>query len=99
MQVFDFICQELSFATKEPIVGGKRFDLWIALASWGWHPLFDGKDAPRAAYCLEQSNSPLLTRLRAQLGPAKLAKLLAQVSHFNPEHPTPEEIFERLGKA
>lgn len=99
MQVFDFICQELSLALEEPIVGAKRFDLWIAMASWGWHPLFNAKDTVRAASCLELAESPLLSKLRNKLGDAKLAKLLDKVSHFNPDQPTPEEVFERIGKA
>lgn len=99
MQVFDFICQELSLALGEPIVGAKRFDLWIAMASWGWHPLFNARDTARAATCLEQAASPLLDKLRQKLGAPKLEKLLQQVANFNPDQPTPEEVFERIGKA
>lgn len=95
MKVFDFLCQELSVALNEPIIGAKRYDLWTSMALRGAHPAFGLTPEAAAAY-LEAGEGNFIGRCREKIGPQVWARLVDAVRNFNPDVEQPEEIFRRL---
>lgn len=96
-RLFNYLCGELSDLTGEAFIGTRRFDLWVALASWGFHPAFNA-DPVHLVAALELGDSPSLRRLRNSFNGEVWEKLMGRIGNFDPTRETPEEILQRWGE-
>jgi len=88
---FDHLFVELSVAADELV---PRYALWLRLHELGWDPVRLDRDEVLAF--ADDHLAGFLAEHDLRIRPRALRILRRRLRGFDPEQPTPEEVFERL---
>lgn len=92
--MFDHLFAEISVAAGIRI---PRYALWLELHDLGWNP--DTMKTEQALAFVDGTMGSFLANRQLAVAPRAMRRLRKLIGRFNPDHPTPAEIFERWDRA
>ena len=90
-KLFNHLFVELSVSVGKRV---PRYALWLELHDLGWNP-----ESLRVAEALEFCDGPMegfLSHRGLKISPRARNRLRRELAKFDPTHPLPQEVFERL---